>query len=918
MESSPLTFWNSGIWLIPLVLAATIAGVYLLARRLRQRTTATLKEIRRSLRARASRRRLINSQVAMHSHTDEEPYRTPMSTLMEQLKIYDQQVGEEERKFIAIQEDIRRIAGSPGLALFGAPVFWYQFHRRAQELAQTVQALDPLLVDAESISDQINAIAWDVAVRFRRVGKQHIEDQRILDELIKRNVSGIGIDEALRQQEKVSEALRFIPEYFFNGDRDAVIEASKGEDGKDSVIAVHQVLTQVQPIQEALDKKTRSWEQDYVSALDQIERMMAQLTSLKSTLQSVQAQIDISAEKNTSGNLEVIAQNLQGTIPRLEIESLSSIVAEAKRIEAISQDLENQVVTAKVELEELKALLPSLTTNLQSLTLQFAGLATSTMRPIAWGRSRAALVNLTHQGNAIARGKQSRTPTQIHQDADNAKRVYRQIQELTSHCSQVSALHGEYQNLLHAPEFSDWQEWLKKALSTSSLAAQYSPENWVRSDSVPALEGELSSLGALLEALILDPNQPIEEDQLPQALDETRSLLQNFQFQRQRLGNIQAQLEDIQSVERIARDQLDRSAAAFTQASLLLKSNTFLSMSVGNDARRLQKELQNASDQLLQRDRGSVNKKARQVETLVQKASAAIDEWVRKLSEEINRQLKDLAATVSSLDAIASLDEPVIDRARSLLNAAPSYGSQDTAAFGNKTPSPQSPVDAILVELRRRCEFSEQLVASRNALEDFAGGILQNYETARSNRQVARDQIQEIADWTRSSRGWPPLSVSFLEERQELGILEDQWEGLKLQRFRGMALASQLSSLGAKYHALSERVQRSASRAAKDQEQVIDIENEIAEAMQQWQGQARTYASNQGTAQSIAAREIRELLSGTERELTDIRRSAQQGRRDFNQVLEALRLLSRKLNIALVMIDDEHSIDIHGREIRKR
>ena len=44
MGNQPLTFWNSGIWLIPLILAATIAVLVLLARRLRASAQANIKE----------------------------------------------------------------------------------------------------------------------------------------------------------------------------------------------------------------------------------------------------------------------------------------------------------------------------------------------------------------------------------------------------------------------------------------------------------------------------------------------------------------------------------------------------------------------------------------------------------------------------------------------------------------------------------------------------------------------------------------------------------------------------------------------------------------------------------------------------------------------------------------------------------
>jgi len=130
---------------------------------------------------------------------------------------------------------------------------------------------------------------------------------------------------------------------------------------------------------------------------------------------------------------------------------------------------------------------------------------------------------------------------------------------------------------------------------------------------------------------------------------------------------------------------------------------------------------------------------------------------------------------------------------------------------------------------------------------------------------------------------------------------------------KAITLVAQMSNLSAKYQTLLVNVRQVAERAAREQDQIETLEAELDDMVQHWQQQWRVYRDN-----PMAEQEIHKLLGEIDSQRGQIKRQARQGSTTYDQILQALQSLHRRIRIAQVPIDDTHVIDLNGRLITYR
>ncbi len=913
MNDNPLNFWSSGIWLIPLVLAATIAGLFLLARLLRQNTLKALKDARSEIRRTAGRLKQVSAQVADHATAGAEPYRSRSGNLQEQLGRLEGQVAALNRQLVEIQEEMSQLSKRGGLEMFGRAYFIYLLRGRAEALRRSALELNAPVGGIEKDAEALSGIAWEVAQEARRGRDLHLQAQRLLDGLAGRNVQGEALEARRDRLEPVQAALQEIPPLFLQGSMTQV----QREADKADVIQVFALLREVMPDLEETLAAARTWEKQYREALDSINQLRQQLGSSEGLLREAPTGLDLSAQQKALENLQVIARSLQATMGHLEVESLGTVSAEARRMLAAGQDLDTQLRQARQDLASLQAALPVLQQELQQVSLLFGNLATTPIRPVAWGESKAHLTSLSRLVNSIEPARRPRSPDKLKQDLETAQQARQQLLELSARCKAAAEQHAELELILSDPALAGWQGWMSKAQALAERASTVAVENWPRQDNVGSFAADLVSLEAVLDEIMPGPagpsttgqrppstSVPVEETELAQMVVEARRAQQAFHGQRVRAANIQARLVELQDIEKSARLNLETALGLLQQAQLLIKSNDFLTTLASSDAIKLHTEMSALHNELRQREHGSLEKKARAVETVVIKAQASCGGWVDKLGAAIQEQTRILSQTISELEAVAQLDEPAVHQGRELLSAGPAHSGRFTPAQEGNT------FEALLAELKRRCDHWGRLSAGRRHLDEIAQPVIENYQAAVQNRQFAVESLEQVKN---SLRGWPPASTSLKDESAEFSRLEEQWQSLRRQRVRGISLASQIGGLAARYQALGEGLQKTAARAAEDQNQVTGREDEYQEYAQLWRGLFRTYAGN-----PLASSEIEGLLAKAERDYASIKNGWKQGTVAYPQVLKAFDLLVRSLRLGLIAIDDDHSVDVHGRVTRRR
>ena len=121
----------------------------------------------------------------------------------------------------------------------------------------------------------------------------------------------------------------------------------------------------------------------------------------------------------------------------------------------------------------------------------FAALAAATVRPIAWGQSRASLTSINRQVNSL----QSTRPASPTNQAAPGPGDRPTFAEAGAGAFQflpgLGAQQRELVDLLSQPNLAEWRNWATKHKGLIEDISVYSPENWPRQDDLAFLSAAI-------------------------------------------------------------------------------------------------------------------------------------------------------------------------------------------------------------------------------------------------------------------------------------------------------------------------------------------------------------------------------------------------------------------------------------------
>ncbi len=899
MNPGDLYLLQSAVWIILLVLLVSVLALFLLVRYWQKNTQHDLKLIRSELRRYQSLRRELDLASLGYSPEDPEPFGPQVVELEEQLIHLDQQLQILEKQQVSIQESTRFSAVSRWNAILGAPFLWFKIQQVTTTQKRNLAGLQPLISAAHNSLKKLVGLPWDIALQARQVRELQRQLTSKIDEFRNNKVHGDSLDALLQHQTELQALLNQIPVYFYQADQQDVLEKSNSQ----TTAHAHAILNDSGPKLEAMLRRIGHWEVQYTDTTSKVAQMRQELDRLDPLLEKPPEGLDLAPIQTQVSQLKIIAQNLQATLSRLEIESMPAVAEEASKVQQAASDNYRQLKNPRQHYNALNQILLDLGDGLSILSDQFAALGTSSVHPIAWGASRDALTKISRNAGVIGPAQKTRQPQQLEQDLATASQLNTSHKDLAASCQQLAVRHAELIKLLESPELSQGMTWVQSIQSMLGRIKGYDPGNWARADGVATLPNELQSLSQSLRKLVGDPKTPIPEADLALRLDETRQLSSRVQELRARVNNVHNRLEQIQQIERDAEQNLESARAALAQINLLARSNTFLASLATQELSRSQRQIDQLTAELAQHERGPLDKKARSIAALLDRITQNGNLWAARLAKEIEALKLALTGKLNALQAIADLEDPIV------------ADTQRLQASIRQSPAIDQvyPRDDLLLELKRRSDQWQTCMAAIRALEDVESPVLDSYHDAAQYRQYARELFDNIPSAMREQRSWPPASLSISTELAEFDLIEAQWKALKGHKVKAITLVAQLGGLSARYQTVAEKTRQVAERIVQEQERVEALEAELDRLSQLWQVQWQAHQSNQP-----ASEEIRKLLDQQDNDRELLIRQCRQGTKNYQQAIQALEALQRRIRMAQIGIDPNHVIDINGRVIQYR
>ena len=896
-----MTLSETGLWLLPLILVASLVALFLFTRHWRKATHARLSQLRGQLRQLEATHKGLVQQAERYPVDSPEPYGKPAQAIHSQLGSLQTKLADFKDGYIALQDKLHELNQNRFRALVAAPYLWNDLHTSASRLDQKTSVIINHQQDVQSTLDQLKQLPWEIAAQARTAHLLQQQLQARLDELESNQVHGATLETTQEKSQGWQAAFAQIPAYFLTG-----IEAEVLQEASPAVTAeVYSLARHAQPALQDLDQQAEDWQNQRQDAVRQVSQLHTLLGSLERLFNEMPAALELTPLNSEYDRLQQVAQNLEATLGRLEIESVATLIGETLRQQQACASLERELRQARQQLGSLNKILPDLDAAVNLVNEQFEQLSASPILPLRWGASQSQLAELARKAAAIRQHQAPHPPERMRRDLEAATQLLVEAKLLDQQTRATAESHAELLKLLDSPELASDLRWLEGARSLTEKIGGYDPVNWPRLEGAPHLATDLEEFSAHFQRLIAQgTKKPLAEADLPARLEEARWLARGSAELRSRIIKIQNRLDEIQELEEHSRQQLDEAARTLAQVTALERSNEALAKIVHADLTRLGAALVQAQTELEQRIRGSIEKKVRLTETFTGRLDQSLRHWQTLFSKEIESTKKALSEQLASLQNIAELDEPGIEAAKQLL-ASPAAHSASKAGSGS-----ESSQSDIVLELKRSCEFWQSCQASRKGLEDVAQPVVELFQEASRHRTNARQMLTSQTESLKGSENWLSGSTGLEGETQEFARLEGTWSALRNQPVRAMALVNQLGKLAARYEGLAERIQQASVKATQGQAQLAQLETDLDELAAQWENLWQAYRDN-----PTPSEEIRKLLADIDGERDLLQRQFRQGERSFGEVIHTLQQLQRRARLTQVMIDERTALDINGRII---
>jgi len=158
---------ETGLWLLPLLLVATLAALILFTRHWRKATHGSLSQLRAQLRQLEATYKGLLQQADRFPVDSPEPYNKPAQSIHSMLDSLEGDLAEFKNGYIALQDKLHELNQNRFRALVAAPFLWNELYQDTNRLIQQTGAINSHQQEAQTNLDELQRIPLQVASQAR-------------------------------------------------------------------------------------------------------------------------------------------------------------------------------------------------------------------------------------------------------------------------------------------------------------------------------------------------------------------------------------------------------------------------------------------------------------------------------------------------------------------------------------------------------------------------------------------------------------------------------------------------------------------------------------------------------------------------------------------------------------------------------
>jgi hypothetical protein len=561
----------------------------------------------------------------------------------------------------------------------------------------------------------------------------------------------------------------------------------------------------------------------------------------------------------------------------------------------------------KTDLAFISTSVEKLNSNQKDLENLLKSLRERTVSPLQWGESQAEFDSLGKQLEKLNIENGTLSVDELRKSTHQVKRLLLRQDELVIHCQ---GIHSEYMDMLQfwtSYEIQQGNEWIRNTRLVFEQVKTFDDLNWAPSEDLADFRTKFEELRRLQSiAAPRDPAKEIQEDTVSMLATESRNLYNLHVGLRPRLDKVSARLKELQRQQNDLSERVTIASSVLAKTIPVIESNPFLKKLCGNTPRKMQTRLEQLSSELKLTQNGLMEVKARKTGEWFDKAEMVFDKWSSALTEEIQSRNQELDERFQFLGNFNNLEDIVITGVRDILKKTEQGGSAPLSRPGD---------ERLLVvgrEIWTKNDLWQKIVSNGRALEDIAGPVLERYQKAEKNRQLALKWMERGNEVVPEVLGWPPTTQNLNSERKQAHDLENTWNSLKWEHIQAIQLVGRLSDISELYGGLATQVKQVVGKAEQEQEKILDYDRKLEESKKLWLGVVTKFPEYRNLQD-----DIEKLFSEVDRDYEALKKRCTLGGLPYQQVSQNLRAFIRKLNDAMMPAAGNQVIDING-ELQKR
>jgi hypothetical protein len=532
----------------------------------------------------------------------------------------------------------------------------------------------------------------------------------------------------------------------------------------------------------------------------------------------------------------------------------------------------------------------------------FVDLQGRKVSPFQWNTSQAEIESLGQQLEIINAENGVISVDELRSITHRVKRLLSGQAELESRCQGIQVNYLDLLQLWSSFEIQQGYDWVRNAGQVLEQVKSFDKTNWVSILDLDEFRTKFQELKRLQFAILpRDPTKKIQEDELDALVMGSRSLYGLHAELRPQLDKIITRMKELQHLQGEMSERVTTAKSVLSKTIPVIASNPFLKKISSNTPKKMQDSLEQLSSDLDLAQSGLIEAKARKIRDWFDKAEIVFDKWLMTLIEENSVRLKGLEEKFQILGNFNSLEDLAITEVREILKKAEQ---------GDSVPLSRPGDERLLVigrNLWAKNELWQKIVSAGRALEDIAGPVVERFQKAEKNRQLAIKWMGRGSEVIPEELGWPPTTQNLNNERKQFQALDSSWSSLKWERIQAIQLVGRLSDISEQYHGLAIQLQQVVEKAEQEQRKILEYERKLDEAKKMWLEVVAKFPEYRNLKS-----DVENLFAEVDRDYVGLKKRCTLGGLPYQHVLQNLRAFIRKLNDAMMPTAGNQVIDING------